>query len=126
MSSRSRRTSRSAGSSSSLPAPASPSCTIRPPSRGSRVASSSAAPPTAATREAKPVVVRAQVRVARLATTTAIARDEPLANDAVSALEVVDVRADLGYDPAPLVARNARIAHPATIQCALEDLEIGT
>jgi hypothetical protein len=76
-------------------------------------------------REAELVVVLAELRVARLAAPAAVTRDHPLADHAVSRLEVADALSGLGDRPAPFVARDDGEANPARIgQPAVDDLEV--
>ena len=66
------------------------------------------------------------MRRALLAPRAPIARDHPLADDAVADREVVDALAQLRHRAAPLVPGDEREAHPARIrQPAVEDLEVG-
>jgi hypothetical protein len=81
---------------------------------------------SAAAREPELVVVQAQVRRALLAAAAPVARDHPLAHDAVTDREAVHALAELGDRAAPLVAGHEREAHPARIrEPAMEHLEVG-
>ena len=81
----------------------------------------------AGTREADLVVVETELRVALLASAAPMARDHPLADDAVADLELGNPVAELRDRPAPLVPGDEREAHPAWVgEAAVQHLEIGS
>src|SRR6059058_4899663 len=53
-----------------------------------------------------------------------MARDDPLADNPVARLDAGDLRSDVDDRPAPFVARDARIAHPAPVELAAVDLRV--
>ena len=79
----------------------------------------------AAPREPELVVALAEVRVARAAPAADPAVAEALADDAVAGREIGHALPHLLDDAAPLVPGDARVAHPAPVELALEHLEVG-
>ena len=81
--------------------------------------------PAAAAREADRVVALAEMRVAGAAARAAHAADVPLADDPLARLDGRHALADRVDDAAPLVAGDDREAHPARVERAGRDVEVG-